>query len=81
MAAVFFIEFPWPANNFGQSLFHVSSSHLQRRAVSGRWTGEVTYGWGATYTEQFSFQAEGDKLFKTASFLAFKVSIEVGQVG
>ena len=49
-------------------------------AISGRWTGDVTYGWGPTYTEQFLFHAEGDKLFGTASFLAFKRGIEEGQL-
>ncbi len=49
-------------------------------AVSGMWKGEVTYGWGAAYTEQFLFEAEGEKLFGTASFLAFKRGIENGEV-
>lgn len=49
-------------------------------AISGRWKGDVTYDWGPTQTEQFLFQAEGDKLFGTASFLAFKRGIEDGRI-
>ena len=49
-------------------------------AVSGRWTGDVVYGWGPTHTEQFLFQAEGDKLFGTASFLGFRRGIEDGRI-
>jgi hypothetical protein len=49
-------------------------------AFSGMWQGEVTYSWGATHTEQFLFEAEGEKLFGTASFLAFKRGIENGQI-
>jgi len=49
-------------------------------AVTGLWQGEVTYNLGPTYTERFLFQAEGDKLFGTASFLAFKRGIEDGRI-
>jgi hypothetical protein len=35
---------------------------------------------GTTHTEQFLFQAEGDKLFGTASFLTFKRGIENGRI-
>src|SRR5262245_100319 len=49
-------------------------------AITGLWQGEVTYNWGPTYTERFLFQAEGDKLFGTASFLAFKRGIEDGRI-
>jgi hypothetical protein len=49
-------------------------------AVSGVWQGQVTYSGGSTYTERFLFQAEGDKLFGTASFLAFKRGIEDGRI-
>ena len=49
-------------------------------AISGWWKGDVIYGWGSPYTEQFLFQPEGDKLFGTASFLAFKRGIEDGRI-
>ena len=49
-------------------------------AISGWWKGDVTYDWGPRYTEQFLFQPEGDKLFGTASFLAFKRGIEDGRI-
>ena len=49
-------------------------------AISGVWQGEVAYSWGPSYTERFLFQAEGDRLFGTASFLGFKGGIEEGQL-
>jgi len=49
-------------------------------AFTGRWTGEVTYGWDAKYSESFFFQPEGNKLFGTASFLGVKRGIEEGKV-
>ena len=41
---------------------------------------EGAYSWGPTHTEQFLFQAEGDKLFGTASFLGFRRGIEDGRI-
>ena len=49
-------------------------------AFVGSWTGDVTYGWGAKYTESFFFQPEGSKLFGTASFLGAKRGIEEGKI-
>ncbi|HEY6366624.1 MAG TPA: hypothetical protein VI585_17720 [Candidatus Binatia bacterium] len=49
-------------------------------AISGVWQGDVTYSGGVTHTERFLFQAEGDKLFGTASFLALKRGIENGRI-
>ncbi len=49
-------------------------------AISGVWQGEVTYSWGPTYTERFLFEAEGDKLLGTVSFLAFRRGIEEGRI-
>jgi hypothetical protein len=48
--------------------------------ISGVWQGQVTYSGGPTYTERFLFQAEDDKLFGTASFLALKRGIEDGRI-
>jgi hypothetical protein len=52
---------------------------IQRRLspVCGK---EVAYSRGPTHTEQFLFQAEGDKLFGTASFLGFRRGIEDGRI-
>jgi hypothetical protein len=50
------------------------------QAISGVWQGKVTYSWGPSYTERFLFEAEGDTLFSTASFLAFKRGIEDGRI-
>jgi hypothetical protein len=49
-------------------------------AFTGGWSGEVTYGWEAKYTELFFFQPEGSKLFGTASFLGVKRGMEEGKV-
>ena len=49
-------------------------------AITGNWSGEVTYGWGDKYTEAFLFQPEGSKLFGTASFLGARRGIEEGKV-
>ena len=68
-----------------------NQSHKQRgmgNALSGVNSGaaisvcgkEVAYSWGPTHTEQFLFQAEGDKLFGTASFLGFRRGIEDGRI-
>jgi hypothetical protein len=48
-------------------------------AFTGAWAGEVTYGWGDSYKEDFFFQPEDDKLFGTASFLGRKRGIEDGK--
>ena len=37
--------------------------------VTGQWQAAVTYGWGPTYTERFAFQAEGERLTGTTTFL------------
>jgi hypothetical protein len=52
---------------------------IQRRLspVCGK---AVAYSWGPTHAEQFLFQAEGDKLFGTASFLGFRRGIEDGRI-
>jgi hypothetical protein len=49
-------------------------------ALTGAWTGEVTYGWGARYNETFFLQPEGNKLFGTVSFLGAKRGIEEGKI-
>jgi hypothetical protein len=49
-------------------------------AFTGGWSGEVTYDWGAKYTEPFFFQPEGNKLFGTAGFLGIKRAIEEGRI-
>ncbi len=49
-------------------------------ALSGTWSGDVTYPWGDKYSERFLFTAEGAKLFGTATFLASKRAIEDGRI-
>jgi len=62
----------------GRSLGGVNAAPAA--AASGRWKGNVTYGWGPTYTEEFLFQIDGQQLLGTASFLGFKRGIEKGQI-
>ena len=59
---------------------HAGIAAKTAAAVAGTWSGEVTYPWGAKYTEQFFFQPEGDSLFGTAMFLQSKRGIENGKV-
>ena len=73
----------WQWNQARQPQGNKASSAIDSpaaAAISGVWQGEVAYSWGPTYTERFLFQAEGDKLFGTASFLAFKRGIEDGRI-
>jgi len=49
-------------------------------AFTGSWKGDVTYPWQVSYTEQFLFQPEGDKLFGTVTFLGVKRGIEDGKI-
>ena len=57
-------------------------THVEPAAVvfTGSWAGDVTYGWGAKYSEPFFFQPEGNKLFGTAGFLGAKRGIEEGKI-
>jgi len=38
-------------------------------ALAGNWSADVTYDWGAKYTERFAFTLDGDVVSGTASFL------------
>src|SRR5262245_7493224 len=38
-------------------------------SLAGNWSAEVTYDWGAKYTERFVFKVDGDAVLGTASFL------------
>ena len=49
-------------------------------AFTGSWAGDVTYSWGAKYSEPFFFQPEGNKLFGTAGFLGLKRAVEEGKI-
>lgn len=49
-------------------------------AFTGSWKGDVTYPWQVSYTEQFLFQPEGDKLFGSATFLGAKRGIDDGKI-
>jgi len=44
-------------------------THEAPIALAGNWSAEVTYDWGAKYTERFSFTLDSDAVIGTASFL------------
>jgi len=67
----------WEQRNDGGEEIKVEAAAA---AFTGGWSGEVTYGWDAKYTEPFFFQPEGNKLFGTASFLGVKRGIEEGRL-
>ncbi len=48
--------------------------------LAGSWTADVTYNSGARHREQFFFQAEGHRLYGTASFQGTKRGIEDGKI-
>lgn len=53
-----------------------------RPNVNGEWKGEVTYDWDSSkFTEVFTFDGTGEKLYGTASLLETKRSILEGSVG
>lgn len=37
--------------------------------IAGTWQAEVTYDWGAKYTERFNFKVEGSEVGGTATYL------------
>lgn len=37
--------------------------------IAGTWQAEVTYDWGAKYTERFDFKVEGSEVGGTATYL------------
>jgi hypothetical protein len=49
-------------------------------ALTGSWSGKVTYGSGAKHVESFFFQPEGKRLFGTAGFLGDRRGIEEGRL-
>ena len=48
--------------------------------VTGQWQASVTYGWGATHNERFTFQADGERLTGTTTFLGYPRPLTQGVV-
>ena len=48
--------------------------------VTGQWQASVTYGWGATYTERFALQADGERLTGRATYLGSPRPLTQGTV-
>jgi hypothetical protein len=76
----FAVWWQWTKEEENQAEGKAQSSVSQGQNLTGAWTGEVTYPWGAKFTEPFFFQPEGNKLFGTASFLGAKRGIEDGKI-
>jgi hypothetical protein len=76
MAALYW---QWNRSHKQRGMGNALSGVNSAAAISGV-CKEVAYSWGPTHTEQFLFQAEGDKLFGTVSFLGFRRGIEDGRI-
>jgi hypothetical protein len=48
--------------------------------VAGSWTVDVTYDWGATHAERFTFIVDGNEILGTASFLKTPRGIVNGSI-
>ena len=48
--------------------------------INGVWVANVTYSWGATQKERFSFQADGSRVVGTATFLGVPRAASAGTV-
>jgi tetratricopeptide (TPR) repeat protein len=46
----------------------------------GEWSADVTYSWGAKYSERFTFKLDGNDVFGTASFLRVRRGIQRGSL-
>ena len=58
-----------------------NSRHPPADAFAGAWEARVTYGWGDSHQEQFSFNpADDNRLSGTASFLGTARGIEDGKI-
>jgi hypothetical protein len=59
---------------------NTGASAAAAAALTGSWSGDVTYSWSEKFEEEFFFQPENGKLFGNASFLGVKRSIEDGKI-
>ena len=50
----------------------------QSASLAGEWSAEVTYPWGAKYTERFALKLDGNDVLGTASFLGTRRGIVSG---
>lgn len=48
--------------------------------IAGTWQAEVTYDWGAKYTERFNFKVDGGKVGGTATYLGRARGILEGEM-
>jgi hypothetical protein len=75
---VFAVWWQWKKESEQNAIPEVSAPVAA--ALTGSWSGEVTYSWGEKFQEEFFFQPENGKLFGSASFLAAKRGIEGGKI-
>ena len=74
----FAVWWQWRKENEQKAIPEVSAR--AGAILTGSWSGEVTYGWGEKFKEEFFFQPENGKLFGSASFLAAKRGIDEGKI-
>jgi tetratricopeptide (TPR) repeat protein len=55
-----------------------SAQPTQSASLAGEWSAEVTYPWGAKYTERFALKLDGNDVLGTASFLGVRRGILSG---
>jgi hypothetical protein len=53
---------------------------IEAAAVSGAWSAQVTYSWGANHAERFAFQVDKDRLTGTVTYVGSPHGIEAGVV-
>ena len=61
-------------------LFFYVRGHETPAVLAGEWSADVTYDWGAKYTERFTFKVDGGAVVGTASFLGVRRGIVDGTV-
>lgn len=70
----------WQLRKESQQKPNSETSARTEAALTGFWSGEVTYPQGEKFHEEFFFQAENGKLFGSVSVLARKRGIEEGKI-
>ena len=74
-----------PASDAGKERASRSSAEVPSKTSSsvrivGNWRAEVTYDWGAKYTEHFTFKLDDDEILGTASYLGSSRGIVAGKL-
>jgi hypothetical protein len=70
--------FVWRGRGLGPAPAPTPGAATAAAAVSGDWQADVTYDWGAKYTERLSLKVDGHGVSGTASFLGVPRGITEG---